>query len=99
MMSGTFGLGSNQSYVEWSRQHFRSMKIGGVWAVPRSGLVFTRTGETTLALTEVMPHVADMPMTPRELFDYQAGDFQAIQGYMKLAGVTCHDTTDTFEHD
>jgi hypothetical protein len=98
-VSGAFGLGTDHGYVEWSRRQFHMLTIGGVWGVPRSGLVFTRTGETTLALTEVMPHDPSMPITPRELFEQQAADFQAIQGYMKMAGIRCYDTTDSFEFD
>jgi len=98
-MSGVFGLGSDEQWVEWSRSMFNALRIGGVWGVPRSGLVFTRTGETRLALTEVMPHDPAMPITPRQLFTEQAGDFRAIQRYMKKAGITTYDTTDTFECD
>lgn len=95
-MSGAFGLGSDEQWIEWSRNVFSALRVGGVWGVPRSGLVFTRTGEKTLALTEVMPHDPAMPVTPRQLFEQQAGDFQSIQGYMKKAGITTYDTTDTF---
>ena len=98
-MSGAFGLGTDHGYVEWSRRQFQMLKIGGIWGVPRSGLVFTRTGEKTLALTEVMPHNPSMPVTPRELFEAQAADFQAIQGYMKAAGITTYDATDSFESE
>lgn len=98
-MSGAFGIGSDLSWVEWSRQQFHMLKIGGVWGVPRSGLVFTRTGDKHLALTGVMPHDPAMGITPRQLFDQQAEEFQGIQRYMKLAGITVYDTTDTFEFD
>jgi hypothetical protein len=46
-----------------------------------------------------MPYDPAMPLTPRRLFDQQAGDFQAIQGYMKRAGITTHDLTGMFEED
>lgn len=106
-MSGAFGLGlyggmeggDEAAWVEWSRRQFHMLTRGGVWGVPRSGLVFTRTGDKHLALTEVMPHDPEMPVTPRELFQAQASDFQQIQHYMKLAGVITYDTTDTFEFD
>jgi hypothetical protein len=98
-VTGAFGLGSDEKWVEWSRQHFHMLAIDGVWGVPRSGLIFTRTGEDTLALTSVMPHDPAMPLTPRQLFTQQANDFQAIQGYMKKAGIRTYDTTGTFEED
>ena len=40
--------------AQWCLMMFRSLKVGGVWGVPRSGLIFTRTGEDTLALTTRM---------------------------------------------
>lgn len=98
-MSGAFGLGSDEQWVEWSRRMFAALRVGGVWGVPRSGLIFTRTGEKTLALTSVMPHDRAMPVTPRQLFQQQAGDYREIQRHMKSAGITTYDTTDTFEFD
>jgi hypothetical protein len=90
---------SEASHIEWSRSLFHGLRVGGVWGVPRSGLIFTRVGENVLALTDVMPHTPDMPGTPRDLFDQQAGDFREIQSYMKKAGVTTIDRTDTFDPD
>lgn len=45
----------NSSHVEWSRRHFGMMANHGTWAVPRSGLIFTKTDENTLTLTARMP--------------------------------------------
>src|SRR5262245_60600689 len=94
---GSFGVGSDQPFVEWSRRPFNMLKIGGIWGIPRSGLVFTRAGESSLALTHVMPHDPAMKITPAQLHEQQASDFFAIQGYMVAAGIRCYDTTDTFE--
>ena len=71
----------------WSRQLFDSLHDGGVWGVPRSGLVFAKRGDI-LALTEVMPWEAGMPMTRDELVVYQQADFALIQERFKLAGIT-----------
>lgn len=95
-MSGAFGLGADRGYAEWSLNMFRSLRIGGVWGVPRSGLVFTRTGPHTLALTEAMPHDPAMPISAEELLAQQASDFEAISLYMTQAGVAMSDATGTF---
>jgi len=79
---------SEQSYVEWSAGMFRVLAIGGIWGVPRSGLIFTRTGEETLTLTGVMPHEEGMPITCGELFAQQAADIEQIKHYMEKAGIT-----------
>jgi len=79
---------SEASHVEWSRNMFHVLAIGGVWGVPRSGLIFTRTGEDTLTLTGVMPHEEGMPITCGELFAQQAADIEQITKYMEMAGIT-----------
>jgi hypothetical protein len=94
---GDFGLGADRGYADWSSRMFHALTIGGVWGIPRSGLVFTRVNENTLALTDVMPYDPDMPVTARELFDQQAGDFQAVALYMKQAGIVVYDKTETFD--
>jgi hypothetical protein len=67
---------------------FNVLAIGGIWGVPRSGLIFTRTGEDTLALTQVMPWEEGMPIPREELLAQQDGDYREIKKYMELAGIT-----------
>jgi hypothetical protein len=83
-------------YAEWSRRMFLSLRIGGVWGVPRSGLIFTRTGETTLALTDVMPYEDGMPISRPALYLQQQSDYDQIRHYMEVAGVAVSDSTGTF---
>lgn len=70
----------------WCRRTFDSLKVGGVWGVPRSGLIFTRTGEDTLALTDKMPPVGP----PYEDAD---DDYAVIARHMADAGITVTDET------
>lgn len=77
----------------WSRQLFDSLNDGGVWGVPRSGLVFAKRGDV-LALTEVMPWEEGMPVTRDELIAYQQSEFALIQERFKLAGITVEDASE-----
>ena len=73
-------------YTEWSQRHFAMLAEGGMWAVPRSGLVFTRRGDS-LVLTSTMPHIIEMPMDEAALRKYQEEDFQAIKSHFEAAGI------------
>ncbi len=85
------------NHAAWCRVHFAHMRDGGVWAVPRSGLLFTRKGET-LVLTARMPYTAelreaadeglDVPADEPALRAYQDEDFLSIQEHFKQAGIT-----------
>jgi hypothetical protein len=75
------------AHIAWSREHFRIMAIGGIWGVPRSGLVFTKTDDKSLKLTERMPYFDEMPMSEEEFVAYQDGDFQAIAEHFRAAGI------------
>ena len=87
----------NTSHADWCRQHFNLMADGGIWGVPRSGLIFTRRGDT-LVLTSVMPYFDEMaesfalgndvPPNAEELEKYQDADFDLIREQFELAGIT-----------
>jgi hypothetical protein len=76
----------NPAYVDWCRAHFAMLKDGGVWGVPRSGLIFTRCGDA-LVLTARMPHDPAMPLTAAELDKQQHDDFAGIKLHFDAAGV------------
>jgi hypothetical protein len=80
-------------HIEWSRNHFRIIADGGVWGVPRSGLMFTKRGNNKLVLTARMPYVAGMPCSADELAEQQQGDYEGIKRYMEAAGVIVEDAT------
>lgn len=75
------------NHVNWCKQLFNSLTDGGVWAVPRSGVVFTRRGDR-LVLTAAMPHDPAMPIDADQLRRQQDGDFNAIQQHFGAAGIT-----------
>jgi hypothetical protein len=85
----------NAEHVEWCRLLFRGLKIGGVWGVPRSGLIFTRAGEDELTLTERMPYMDGMEelLTPAQLVEQQQEEYEACAAHMRAAGVTVNDAT------
>lgn len=85
-------------YVEWCGSHFALMAQDGVWAVPRSGLLFQRHGER-LALIDRMPfseelimtiasQTREVPTTPEDLQAYQDADFLTIRHYFEAAGIS-----------
>ena len=76
----------NPAHVEWSRNHFRMMSDGGTWAVPRTGLMFRRRGDT-LVLNARMPHDPAMPITAAQLDEQQRGEFESIKEHFQAAGI------------
>jgi hypothetical protein len=86
----------DEARVGWGYDLFHSLADGGVWGVPRSGLVFQRRGEA-LALTERMPYLPeiaeaaaegrDVPASAAELREYQDHDFAVIRDYFAAAGI------------
>lgn len=77
----------DREHIEWSRRHFAMMKDGGVWGVPRSGLVFQRQGDELVLMTR-MPHEEGMPVTPEQLAEQQRSDIAIITAHFGAAGVT-----------
>jgi hypothetical protein len=73
-------------HITWSKRLFESIKEGGIWAVPRSGLIFKKH-EKKFTLITTMPHVEGMPMTARQLTKYQKQDFKVIRKHFKAAGI------------
>lgn len=73
-------------HLEWCQGIFDMVKEGGVWGVPRSGIVFTKRGDK-LVLTELMPHDDTMPITAEKLRAYQQDDYQNIKAHFESAGI------------
>ena len=88
------------SDIIWSRNTFNSLKDGGTWAIPRSGLIFKRVGDH-LEIYAVLPWIsemdaavlrgADIPASPEELKGYQRDDFVCIQRNFNAAGIEVTD--------
>lgn len=79
--------------ADWSRELFRVLKIGGVWGVPRSGLMFQRVSENELALTARMPHDPAMSITEDELIEQQTHEYEGVKRHFGNAGITVTDRT------
>ena len=80
----------DREHIEWSRRQFAMMKDGGVWGIPRSGVVFQRRGEE-LVLIDRMPHMEEMPVTPAQLDRHQQDDFDVVKAHFEAAGITVRD--------
>ncbi len=76
----------NYDDISWCRRQFAMLVDGGVWGVPRSGLVFTRR-DRALVLTAIMPHEPTMPLSPCQLRRYQARDYADIRRHFQAAGI------------
>jgi hypothetical protein len=81
--------------IAWCRQMFRSLNVGGVWCVPRSGLVFVKGPEPlVMKLQEKMPWAEGMPLDAEELREFQRDDFNVIKFAFKQAGIEVRDSLD-----
>ena len=77
-----------ENYAWWCKRHFASMSEGGVWAVPRSGLVFEKRGGK-LVLISQMPHSAieGVDLSEAKLLEFQTDDYESIKAHFALAGI------------
>jgi len=87
MFNVIFGDDFDRSDVDqWCRQMWASLRDGGTWAIPRSGLIFQkRSGQ--LVLINRMPHMAEMPITAEQLIEQQESDFNLIVDHFGRVGV------------
>jgi hypothetical protein len=75
-----------QAHVEWSRQLFDTMRDGGVWGVPRSGLLYVKRGNR-LVLTARMPYDPAMPIAEKQFDEQQHADIELIKQHFGAAGI------------
>lgn len=97
---GEYGIGSQKTtdqyeFIAWSRRMFDSIAVGGQWAVPRSGLIFTKDSETQLRLVALVDEFDRFETengidvtTDRITLELQWQDYSLIKGYMEMAGIT-----------
>ena len=78
---------SENLHADWCRSIFDLIAEGGVWGIPRSGLLFRKEGNT-LRLLASMPHDPAMPVTPVELDVVQASEFEQVRSHFAAAGIT-----------
>jgi len=74
--------------VEWCGRHFAMIREGGVWAIPRSGMIFRKEGRR-LVLTAEGPYMPEMEgtITPEQLREQQAAEFEAVRAHFGAAGI------------
>lgn len=72
----------HEYYSRWCKSLYNSVKLGGYWGIPRSGLVFKKTA-TGLELNELVP------VASRER---QLSDFDATKREFGYAGYTVTDS-------
>ena len=87
--------------LAWSRALCATISTGGSWAVPRSGLIFRKTGEREFTLAVALPFDAfdrtgfdgpgigaDVPRTEAALISWQQQDYRCIKRHLEAAGIT-----------
>jgi hypothetical protein len=73
--------------IGWCRNLFEQLnENGGVWGVPRSGLIFHRHGER-LCLASRLQWTEGMPISEEQLDELQESDFEVIKDRFALAGI------------
>jgi len=78
------------AHVEWSGRLFATMKDGGIWGVPRSGIIFQRQGEE-LVLTTRIPYTEELSVTPEQFDQQQQADFDVVKAHFEAAGIRVRD--------
>jgi hypothetical protein len=70
----------------WARNMWAMLADGGVWGVPRCGLMYRKDGNS-LVLYARMPWEEGMPMTEEELIEFQAWDHAGVTEMFAGIGV------------
>jgi hypothetical protein len=81
-----YPTGDPVEHAGWCRQMFASLAEGGVWGIPRSGVVFRKEGDA-LVLTESMPYDESMPLTFAQFTEQQNGEFETVREHFAAAGI------------
>ena len=79
----------SREYQAWCRWMFELLNDGGEWAVPRSGLIFTKRADK-FVLTAEMPWMPEMTgtITREQLREQQDTEFASIRDHFAAAGIT-----------
>jgi hypothetical protein len=83
---------SDPAAQAWCLTLWASLAEGGVWAVPRSAMIFRKQGNF-LALFAVMPWQEGLPITAEQLIEQQRGEYASIATAFRLAGIEVMDDT------
>ena len=82
-MSG-YGLDGSRG---WATKLWAMLNEGGIWGIPRSGLVFRKEGQLFI-LQDRMPYLEGMPYTEADWLELQADDIEGVTNMMAGIGVT-----------
>lgn len=82
-------------HMLYCMRQFNLIRIGGVWAVPRSGLIFSRTAENELTLISRMPWIREMEgtITEEQLKIQQQDEYDTIARHLRAGGIEVFDNT------
>lgn len=81
-------IGSIDGTHGFARGVWNMLKDGGIWGVPRCGLVYRkREGEKKLVLVDRMPWSEEMPIAEAELREFQDDDHKGIEAIFSVIGV------------
>lgn len=88
MSTREYPTGPPELHADWCRNLFATIREGGVWMVPRSGMIFTKRAGR-LVLTAEMPYMPEMEgrLTAEQLREQQAGEFETIREHFRVAGI------------
>jgi hypothetical protein len=85
----------------WSRRNFDFIRVGGTWAIPRSGLILRKADDHTWELELLMPwteemgkgfaYGMDVPPDKEHLLEFQRDDFQTLVEAHAAAGIEVTD--------
>ena len=88
MSTHEYPSGPPELHIEWCRAQHAMLREGGVWAVPRSGMIFTKRGDR-FVLTLEMPWLPEMEgtITVAELREQQNAEYESIREHFAVAGI------------
>lgn len=83
-----------REHVEWTRQLFTCLSVGGMWAYPAAGLIFRKQSSSVVVCECAMPHQPEMPMTSKELREHQDKCLEGVVEHALAAGFVVLDERD-----
>ena len=90
-----------QSELEWCARQWAMIRDGGVWGIPRSGLILVkREASRTFAVTARMPLMPGMvtfegePLTAEQLREQQDAEIAGLRARFERVGIQVVDETE-----
>jgi len=83
---------SSDDHIQWCKNIMSMLRDNGVWGVPRSGLTFTKRGDT-LVLTKRSGVPPDVRVVDHVWAHQQEEEFAAVKKHFGAAGFKVIDET------